>query len=128
MNRYLMIPMAGTLLFLTSCVATVGPRGTHVAVAPPLPAVVELVSPYYVYSGYHYHYRGKGWYYASSKGGRWIALPRHHYPRVVRFKNDRSERYPRYKHHRDDDRYRRGNHHFHDDRYRRSADRDRWDD
>lgn len=128
MYRFLLIPIAGLLLFLTSCVATVGPHGTHVAVAPPLPAVVELVSPYYVHSSYHYYYRGKTWYYARSRGERWIALPKDRYPKVVRFKNEDRKRYQRHEQHRDDDHYRRDDRYRHDDRYRRGGDRDRWDD
>ena len=84
MNRYLMAPAAGVLLFLTSCVATVGPRGTHVAIAPPLPAVVEISGPYYVHAGYRYYYHGRRWYYAPARGKHWIVLPRDRYPREVR--------------------------------------------
>lgn len=115
MYRYLFIPMAGMLLLLTSCVATVGPHGTYVSVAPPLPAVVELVGPYYAHSGYNYYYHGNNWYYAPAKGKRWVALPRKHYPREVRFRNERSDRFRYPQHYRDGDRYRRG-------------DRDRWHD
>jgi hypothetical protein len=75
-----------------SCVATVGPYGTGVAIAPPLPATVELVDPYYVYGGYHYYYNNDRWYYSRSRDGRWIELPRDHYPREVRFKGQRDER------------------------------------
>ncbi|MEE4608231.1 MAG: hypothetical protein V2L15_05035, partial [Desulfobacteraceae bacterium] len=106
MYRYLLIPMAGMLLFLTSCVATVGPHGTYVSVAPPLPMVVELASPYYVHSGYNYYYHGKNWYYAPAKGKRWVALPKKHYPREVRFRNERSDRSRYQKHYRHDERYR----------------------
>jgi hypothetical protein len=75
-----------------SCVATVGPHGAGVALAPPLPATVELVDPYYVYGGYHYYYHDDRWYYSQSRDGRWIDLPRDHYPREVRFKGSRDER------------------------------------
>ena len=112
MHRYLFIPILGMVL-LAACVAAVGPHGAQVAIAPPLPAVVELVNPYYVHAGYDYHYYGQRWYYAPSKGGRWIVLPRDRYPKEVRFKGEKRDQY----------RGDRQNHH--DDRYRR-GDRDRW--
>jgi hypothetical protein len=121
MHRYLLVPILGTLLF-ASCVASVGPHGTQVAIAPPLPVVVELGSPYYVYSGYHYYYHGKRWYYAPSRGARWVALPRGHYPREVRYRTDYRDRYRSYDRYRDDRRY------HGDDRYRRGDHDDRWDD
>ncbi len=34
-------------LMCMSCVASVGPHGTSIAIAPPLPAYVELYEPYY---------------------------------------------------------------------------------
>ena len=85
-----------TVIFATSmclsCTATVGPYGAGVAIAPPLPATVELVDPYYVYRGYHYYYHNDRWYYSQARDGRWIDLPRNHYPREVRFKGNRDER------------------------------------
>jgi hypothetical protein len=75
-----------------SCAAAVGPHGASVAIAPPLPVVVELVSPYYLYGGYYYYYHDARWYYSPSKMGRWIHLPRDRYPREVRFKGKRGER------------------------------------
>jgi len=76
----------GMGLFCTSCVAAVGPHGTTVTVAPPLPVVVELYEPYYVYKNYHYYYKGERWYYSSSKAGPWTELPRDRYPREIRHK------------------------------------------
>jgi hypothetical protein len=73
-------------LVCASCAATVGPYGASVAIAPPLPVVVELADPHYVYGGYHYYYHDDRWYYSPSKAGRWIDLPRDRYPREVRFK------------------------------------------
>jgi len=75
-----------------SCAVRVGPYGAGVAIAPPLPVAVELVDPYYVYRGYHYYYHNDRWYYSRLRDRRWIALPRDHYPREVRFKGRRDER------------------------------------
>lgn len=75
-----------------SCVATVGPQGAGVAIAPPLPTTVELVDPYYTYGGYFYYYDHDRWYYSHSRGGPWIDLPREHYPRETRFKEKGGER------------------------------------
>ncbi|MEN6320525.1 MAG: hypothetical protein ABFD82_17445 [Syntrophaceae bacterium] len=72
-----------------SCVATVGPYGTSVTIAPPLPFVVELADPYYVYGGYYYYYHYDRWYYSQSQNGPWIDLPRDHYPGEVRYKPNR---------------------------------------
>ncbi len=60
------------------------PTAQTVTVAPPLPVVVELYEPYYVYKNYHYVYNGERWYYSSSKTGPWIDLPRDRYPREIR--------------------------------------------
>lgn len=75
-----------------SCVATVGPHGSSVAIAPPLPLTVELVDPYYVHGGYHYYYNSDRWYYSQSRSGPWIDLPRDRYPREVRYKGGSGER------------------------------------
>jgi hypothetical protein len=75
-----------------SCAAYVGPHGASVAIAPPLPVVVELGEPYYVYGGYHYYYHDERWYYSQSRDGRWIDLPRDRYPREVRFKGKGGEK------------------------------------
>lgn len=83
MKKMLFLTMG---LFCASCVATVGPHGTTVTVAPPLPVVVELYEPYYVYKNYYYHYKGERWYYSSKKTGPWTELPRDRYPREIRHK------------------------------------------
>jgi hypothetical protein len=71
---------------------TAGPRGTSVAIAPPLPIVVEMADPYYVYGGFYYYYRDDRWYYSHSHGGPWIDLPRDRYPREVRKKGNGHDR------------------------------------
>ncbi len=81
-----------------SCVAHVGPHGSHVAIAPPLPLIVELGEPYYVYGGYYYHYDNDRWYYSRSQGGPWIDLPRDRYPKEVRFKGRGNEKGKGWKH------------------------------
>ena len=77
-----------------SCVTTVGHRGSYVAIAPPLPVTVESVDPYsyYTYGGFYYYYHGDRWYYSRSKSGRWIDLPRNHYPKGLKFKSKRNVR------------------------------------
>ncbi len=91
MKRFLFILVFSALMCL-SCVATVGPQGTGVAIAPPLPATVELVDPYYNYGGYFYFYDNDRWFYSHSRGGPWRDLPREHYPKEVRFKGHGGER------------------------------------
>lgn len=74
---------------LTAC--AVVPTGRHgrvsgAVVVPLLPSVVVLgAEPYYYQSGYHYHYRNNSWFYARSRSGPWVSLPRDRYPREVRF-------------------------------------------
>ena len=84
MHRYPLIPILGMLL-LASCMASVGPHGAQVAIAPPLPPLVELATPYYAHAGYRYYYNANRWYYAPSKNERWIVLPKDRWPREVRF-------------------------------------------
>ena len=65
-----------------------GRHGEAVFFAPPLPAIVVLeTEPYYVQSGYHYHYQNDNWYYSRSRSGPWSSLPRDRYPREVRYKD-----------------------------------------
>lgn len=75
---------------LAACVAV--PTGRHghgggVMVVPLLPSIVVLgAEPYYFQDGYHYHYNNGRWFYARSRSGPWVDLPRDHYPKEVRFK------------------------------------------
>lgn len=68
----------------TACVATVGPHGTSVAIAPPLPLIVELDTPYYTYQGYNYYYNNSQWYYSQGPASQWVELPRDRHPRETR--------------------------------------------
>lgn len=68
------------------CVLTAGPHGASLAIAPPLPVVVELTDPYYYQGDYHYYHNNERWYYSRSRGGPWVELPRDRYPREVRYK------------------------------------------
>lgn len=90
--KKLLFPLIAAMLMCAACVATVGPHGTSVTVAPPLPVVVELEDPYYVHGGYYYYYNNDRWYYSQSRGGRWIDLPRDRYPREVRYKRGGGDR------------------------------------
>ena len=73
-------------LLCAGCVLTAGPHGAGIAIAPPLPIVVELDDPYYVHGGYHYYHNNDQWYYSQSQGGPWVNLPRDRYPKEVRYK------------------------------------------
>ena len=81
------------MFLLAGCLMEPGPRGVGVTFVPILPAVVVLdAEPYYFHEGYHYYYRDNGWYYAQSRSGPWVALPRDHYPKEVHYKNGGGER------------------------------------
>jgi len=73
-------------LLCAACVMTAGPHGAGIAIAPPLPFVVELTDPYYVHGGYHYYHNNDRWYYSQAQGGPWNDLPRDRYPKEVRYK------------------------------------------
>jgi hypothetical protein len=73
-------------LLCTACVMTAGPHGASIAIAPPLPVVVELADPYYVHGGYYYYHNNQRWYYSQSQRGPWVDLPRDRYPKEVRYK------------------------------------------
>ena len=73
-------------LLSAGCVLRAGPRGASLAIAPPLPVVVELTDPYYYQGDYHYYHNNERWYYSRSRGGPWVELPRDRYPREVRYK------------------------------------------
>ncbi|MEI6210243.1 MAG: hypothetical protein WCR06_01330 [bacterium] len=84
------ILLAGLLapLLIAGCLVSRGPRGEGITIVPILPALVVLdAEPYYVHEGYHYHYRNGGWFYAQSRSGPWVSLPRDHYPKEVRFRD-----------------------------------------
>ncbi len=98
MKKFLFTLVLGLAGFLcAACVMTAGPHGASISIAPALPLVVELDTPYYVHSGYHYFYDHDHWYYSQREGGPWVELPRDRYPKEVRrsgkakghFKNDR---------------------------------------
>lgn len=67
------------------------PPGVDVVVSIPLlPPIVELrEEPYYNHRGYYYYYDNDRWYYAKSKRGPWVDLPRGHYPKETRYKGKR---------------------------------------
>jgi len=73
-------------LLCAACIMTAGPHGAGIAIAPPLPIVVELNDPYYEHGGYHYYHNNDQWYYSQSRGGPWVNLPRDRYPKEVRYK------------------------------------------
>jgi len=66
-----------------------GPHGESLMIIPPLPVSMELLDtdPYYYYGGYYYYYNDGIWFYSHSRGGPWMNLPRSHYPREFRFRN-----------------------------------------
>lgn len=87
--------LAGLVLafLVAGCLVAPGRRGGSVVVVPFLPPIVELgAEPYYVHEGYHYHYQNNGWYYANARTGPWVALPRDHYPKEVRYRKENNVR------------------------------------
>jgi hypothetical protein len=71
-------------LLISGCAVGFNRHGDLVIV-PALPTVVEIYpDEYYYQDGYYYSYRGSVWFYAESRRGPWIRLPRNHYPREVR--------------------------------------------
>jgi hypothetical protein len=88
MNKYYPILILAAFMCV-SCAAYVGPHGAGVAIGPPLPHTVELASPYYSHSGYHYYHNNDRWYYSQPSGGPWRDLPRDRYPKEVRYKYNR---------------------------------------
>ena len=86
-----------------ACIMTAGPHGARVAIAPPLPVVVELDSPYYVHSGFHYYYNNDRWYYSQKQGGPWTDLPRDRYPREVKYRGKSYDKGKGWKHGQDRD-------------------------
>lgn len=114
-----MVSMLFAVFLLSACAIVPAGRGygPETAMVVPLlpPVVVFDVEPYYYYKGFHYHYANDRWYYAKSRRGPWINLPRDHYPREVRYKNRNQYEYRD----RDDDRHeRRDNQRYYDDRRR----------
>ena len=82
--------IVASLLTAACAVVPAGPGQGYggVMLVPVLPQLVVLgAEPYYYYSGYHYHYRDNRWFYARSRRGPWINLPRGHYPHEVRFRD-----------------------------------------
>jgi len=90
-------------LLCTACIMTAGPHGASIAIAPPLPVVVELDTPYYYHSGYNYYYTDNRWYYSQKKGGPWIDLPRDRYPKETKYRGKGPDRGKGWKHGHDRD-------------------------
>jgi hypothetical protein len=87
MKKILFTMILGLAAFLcAACVMTAGPHGVGIAIAPPLPFVVELDTPYYAHGGYHYYYNDDRWFYSDRQSGPWYDLPRDRYPREIRRK------------------------------------------
>lgn len=79
------------VVFVSGCLVTPNPHARMVPLllAPPLPPIVvfDTEQPYYVQSGYHYHYQNNMWYYSRSRSGPWNILPRDRCPREVRYRD-----------------------------------------
>jgi len=105
--KKILIPTVVMVCLLTASAAVaMGQRGQGVEVMvtiPVLPAVVVLEEePYYYHSDYYYHYNNDRWYYARSRSGPWVDLPRDHYPKETRYKG-KSWRHDRGRDHEDRD-------------------------
>ena len=103
MMKKLWFTLLFSVLLCTACMVTAGPRGAGIAIAPPLPIVVELADPYYVHGGYHYYHDNDQWYYSQSQGGPWVHLPRDRYPKEVRYKGKGQDKGKGWKHGHDRD-------------------------
>ncbi len=88
-NKWMLTGGMMTVVFLTGCIVPSDSYQTRsVRVVPPLPALVVLeTEPYYVCQGFHYYYRDNRWFYAQSRGGPWVTLPRDCYPRETRYRH-----------------------------------------
>lgn len=73
-----------TVLVITGCMVESRPGG-GLSIVPILPAVVEVDDDsYYAHDGYHYFYTEDRWYYATTRTGPRMELPRSHWPRETR--------------------------------------------
>jgi hypothetical protein len=82
MKKICFVALTAALL-ISGCTIGFNHRGDLVIV-PALPTVVEIYPDEYYYNdGYYYSYRGSVWFYAESRGGPWIRLPRNRYPHEV---------------------------------------------
>lgn len=81
-----------SVIMITGCLMVPGPRG-GVSFVPILPPLVVLgPEHYYAHEGYHYRYENNNWRYSRSRSGPWAELPRDHYPREVRYRDQDRER------------------------------------
>lgn len=80
--------LALPMLLLLGCMVEARPGG-GVEVVPILPSLVE-VGPdgYFSHGGYHYFYSGNRWYYARTRDGERHELPRDHWPRETRRRDE----------------------------------------
>lgn len=98
MKRMLLVVLFAASI-LSGCVVATAPPGYEVDVAPPLPAVIELgVEPYYYQSGYYYFHQNDRWHYSKSRNGPWMELPRSHWPKEIRRREDDRDREFRHEH------------------------------
>jgi len=88
-----LLMVAGSGWLFSGCVVSDGYygdpyySGSDVVIAPALPYEVYLYDrPYYSYGGFYYFYDNDRWYYSRSKGGRWLDLPRSHWPHDTRWR------------------------------------------
>ena len=80
------------VLMISGCTIGLDRRG-DITIIPALPTTIEIdPDEYYYQDGYYYSIRGDVWFYAQTREGPWIELPRSRYPREVhlRHHDDRS--------------------------------------
>lgn len=87
MNGKALVPVLSILL-LSACVVAPNHRG-GLDIIPILPTIVEVDSDnYYAHGGYHYFHTNDRWYYASTRGGERRELPRSHWPKETRRRDE----------------------------------------
>jgi hypothetical protein len=92
MKKILISTIVMVFLLMACTVMAMGRRPPSVGVVVTIPALPSIVvmeqEPYYYHQGYHYHYTNDRWYYSKSKSGPWIDLPRSHYAKEVKYKEN----------------------------------------
>jgi len=88
MNKTVFVALISAFLLSGCAIGFGGPHRHSLVIVPALPETVELdADQYYVQNGYYYRYQGNVWVYSSSRQGPWSQLPRNHYPKQIRYRD-----------------------------------------